>query len=106
MSLEPQNLSSTIIRNPYYVVQNQENEYRLRHKKQLDDKIMNNILKINLVIFSVCLLTLVVFFVIDSEIVVFRLEDSDSKNNLCNNFLLNYNIYIYNYIDSMGAIVI
>jgi len=80
MSLEPQNLNSTIIRNPYYLIQNQENEYRLRHKKQLDDRIMDNVLKINLSLFFICLFTIGVFFVIDAEIVVFKPKDNNSKN--------------------------
>ncbi len=90
MSLDPQNLNSTIFRNPYYVAQNQENEYRLRHKKQLDDQIMDNILKINLFIFFVCLLIIGVFFIIDAEIVVYSPKDNISKKNYNNdNKLLN-----------------
>lgn len=81
MSLDPQTLNSTIFRNPYYVAQNQENEYRLRHKKQLDDQIMDNILKINLFIFFICLLTIGFFFIIDTEIVVYRPKDNISKND-------------------------
>lgn len=82
MSLDPQNLNSTIIRNPYYVAQNRENQQRLLQKKQLDNQIMDNILKINLFIFFICLLTLALFFVIDSNIVVFNVQDYSSKKKI------------------------
>ncbi len=82
MSLDPQNLNSTIFRNPYYVAQNRENQQRLLQKKQLDDQIMDNILKINLFIFFICLLTLALFFIIDSDIVVFNVQDYSSKKKI------------------------
>lgn len=79
MSIDPQNLNTTLFRNPYYVVQKQENEHRLRHKKKLDDQIMDNVLKINLLIFLVCLLIISLFFLFDAEIVVFIPKQNDSK---------------------------
>jgi hypothetical protein len=79
MSIDPQNLNSTSYRTPYYIEQKHENEHRLRHKKQLDDQIMDNILKINLFIFLLCLLAIGFFFIIDAEIVVFTSEEKNGK---------------------------
>ena len=79
MSIDPQNLNSISYRTPYYIAQKHENEHRLRHKKQLDDQIMDNILKLNLFIFLVCLLIIGFFFIIDAEIVVFTSEEKNGK---------------------------
>jgi len=61
-----------MIRNPYYVVQNQENEFLIKRKKELEGGFMDNILKINLFVFFICLIIVVLIFIFDTEIVQFR----------------------------------
>jgi len=90
MSFEPQNLNTTLFRKPFYESQNKENELRLIQKKQLDDQIMNNILKINLFVFVVCLFMIGCSFFFDAEIVIYKLEEKQSQGS---NNQLNFDFY-------------
>lgn len=79
MSYDP-NLSSTMIRKPQIDVQNEETEKRLNHKKKLEDKIMDNILRLNLVFFIMCLIIIGFFFMFDFEIVYRVTENNEGMN--------------------------
>ncbi len=80
MSFEPQDCNITINRNTYYINQKRENEQRLRIKKQLDNKIMNNKFKINLAIFFICLIIITISFIFDFEIVIFKSVKNKADN--------------------------
>lgn len=68
MSLDP-NLRSSMINKEEVEIKNEELEINLRNKKMFDEKIMDNILKINIALFIICLVIIGVFFYFDFEIV-------------------------------------
>ena len=78
MSTEPLDANNTFTRRPDLAGQSYEKEIQFKNNQVIEEKILNNVFRINLLVFTFCIFLMLFYFISDKPIIFMNSKSNKS----------------------------
>ena len=79
MSTEPLDFNRTFTRRPDLEGQSKEKEMQLKYSQEIEEKILNNVFKINIFFSIICIILIIFYFASDNPVIFMEKKLDKSK---------------------------